>query len=120
MSVRAKILVSIAALLVLMVCLWPGLSRCYIYHKLIAGRIDRVGTSGEDKVWEVSALNTISHKPVKFEIKPSFSRNNFSLGYAEFYLDQNDVCEIKFNDYMRAVIIKCNTYFISILRACPV
>jgi hypothetical protein len=107
MSIRAKILVSIAALLVLIACFGPSLLRCYMYHKFIADRIDRFGNSEGN--WYVSALNTISHKPVKIEIPPSNYKNNFSLGYAEFYLDQNDVCEITIiNEQM--VLIKCDTY----------
>jgi hypothetical protein len=114
MSKREKILTGTAALIMLMVCLWPGLSRCSIYYKLIASNIDRIGTVGEDKVWEVSALKKISHKPIKIEIQPSSSKNNFSLGYAEFYLDQNDVCEITIINE-QIVLIKCYTYSIGFL-----
>lgn len=114
MSIRAKILVGIAASLVLIVCVWPGLSRCYYYHKVIAGSIDRVSNSTDGKVWEISALNTISHKPVKIELHSSYSQNNFSIGYAEFYLDQNDVCEIRIVNE-QILLIKCDTYNIGIL-----
>ena len=59
-------------------------------------------------------MNTISHKPVKIEIPPSNCKNNFSLGYAEFCLDQNDVCEITIVKE-QIVSIKCGTYFMCFL-----
>ncbi len=113
MSIRAKILAGIAASLVLIICVWPGLSRCYFYHRFIAGHSTRYGNS-EGKIWEVSTLDTLAQKAVKFEIKPSYAKNNFSLGYAEFYLDQNDVCEITIVNE-QIVSIKCDTYFIGFL-----
>lgn len=87
---------SISFLIFLAVILGPALSRCFIYYKEIASNTLRISYAGSNEVFEVSTVTTLAHEPEIIDL-PQFDLNtNFSLGYAQCYIDPNLINTIEF------------------------
>ncbi len=102
-------IVMVAALLISI----PRFIRCCSFYKLTSESC-RI-TSDTGQIVEFGYLKTLGQKPVIIEFPKVTPAPNFSIGYAQFYIDPNTIRTIRFAEPHMAIFIDCYDYHLGFL-----